>query len=273
MRVAVESMSLLKIKTESVNELKAYSHYIIMKAQLAGCLNEDGHIATPQESDIAGVCRTLSSRIYKQLSVCRENHIPELLECYNIIYRIGYKRLPDLNFIDRCSAQVFNAWKNGNREIDESIIFGIVYPLVEYMPEKAPIDYLEAFKSLKNKWLTTLQLHYYFPDATKAENYRRLAIIMRLDLYKDTQAVSEADKRRWCDRNQLSDFSGIGTNILRSYRSFISSLYPGFMEFDEQLALDNRILLELSSRPELHPHDSQAFALALRFNNEHLPQR
>ncbi len=79
---------------------------------------------------------------------------------------------------------------------------------------------------------------------------------------------SESVKRRWYDCNKIEAFSKVSSPILRSYRRFASSLFPAVLDYETQLDLDNRILSELSTRTDLTPHDREAFAMALQYNEE-----
>lgn len=248
--------------------IMGYTHYLMMNAQFAGNLRFDGHKATEEEVEVAERCRVLCDRITRRLALCKENDIPDMLECYDIAYRIGNRCVPDSGFINRQKRRVLKAWKSGFASVDESSVFGMVAPEVSRTPERAEREYVEAYLSIKERWLRTLAAHNCFPGVTAYENYRRLALMMRerLDSRFDGQ---DADvKRRWYERNKVDDFSTLGSRILRCYRRFISSLSPAVMDFDQKMELDNCIIAELSTRQDLNPYDREAFRLALEFNRE-----
>lgn len=251
-----------------IKSITAYTHWLVMRGQLAGNLRFDGHSTTAEETLVAEKCRKLCDRISHYLAVSKENAIPDLLECYDIAYRVGNRRMPDNTFIDRYKHRVLKAWKSGDRSIEESSVFGIVAPEVSYHPEKADKEYVRAYLQIKEKWLATLMRHKYFPNVTAYENYQQLAFIMRENLDKELGYDADDVKRRWYEHNRVEDFSTLGSMVLRSYRRFIGSLSPSLLDFDEKLELDNRIISELSTRTDLDPYDREAFRMALEFNRQ-----
>lgn len=115
-------------KVLDIKSLTAYSHYLVMKAQLSGNLCFDGHMPSEEERKIAEQCRQLSGKISRLLDVCRLNEVPDLIEYYDILYRIGNTCTPDSSFIRGHKLRVFKAWKAGDRRIEESQVFGIIAP-------------------------------------------------------------------------------------------------------------------------------------------------
>lgn len=172
----------------NVNDIKslmAYCHYLVMKAQLTGNLSFDGHKPTAEENHVAEQCRVVCEKISCKLNVCRVSEITELLDYYDICYRIGNKTLPDSTFISSQKKRVFKAWKSGDKEISESMIFGIVAPAISYHRGTVDRDYAIAYQTLKEKWISTLKKFARFPDATTYENYQRLALMMRENLDRE----------------------------------------------------------------------------------------
>ena len=255
-------------KAVDIKSLTAYSHYLVMRAQLSGNLCFDGHKPSEDERKIAEQCRLLSSKISRILDVCRLNEVPDLIEYYDILYRIGNKCMPDSSFISGHKLRVFKAWRAGDRRIEESQVFGIIAPQVTYHPETADRTYFAIYQSLKERWIATLGKHDRFPDATTYENYQRLALMMRENLDRELGKDADAVKRRWYKRNRVDDLTTLGTQLLRSYRRFVSSLFPSILNHKTVLDIDNRILEELSTRPYLPPHDREAFLLAREYNRQ-----
>ena len=252
----------------NVNDIKslmAYCHYLVMKAQLTGNLSFDGHKPTAEENHVAEQCRVVCGKISCKLNVCRLSEITVLLDYYDICYRIGNKTLPDSTFISSQKKRVFKAWKAGDKEISESMIFGIVAPAVSYNRGSIDRDYAIAYQTLKEKWIATLKKFARFPDTTSYENYQRLALIMRENLDRELGDDADTAKRRWYESNRVNDLTTLGTQLLRSYRRFASALFPNVLDYEEVTNLDNRILSELSTRADLSPHDHQAFILALEY--------
>ena len=157
MQTAHRVSTIYKIsKVENVKSIMAYSHSLIMRAQLIGNLCFDSHKPTEEENRVAEECRLMCERIFRKLNVSRISDIPELLDYCDIAYRIGNKTLPDSIFISTQKKHVFKAWKAGDREITESSIFGIIAPEVAYHPEKTNREYLTAYHTIKQKWIATL---------------------------------------------------------------------------------------------------------------------
>ncbi|MDE7116096.1 MAG: hypothetical protein K2O56_06705 [Muribaculaceae bacterium] len=236
-----------------MKDITGYSHYLAMKSQMSGMLVFDGHKATSEETSLRQECRRMSDRISLELSVCKEEEISLLLECYETMYRLGYSRMPDRRFIDTHRRRILDAWRRGNRRIAESQ----VYEISE-----------EARRELSDRWLAALMEHGCFPGVTAYENYQRLALIMRENLDKELGDDADNAKHGWYEHNRVGDLSTLGSMILRSYRRFVGSLFPVILGFDEKMELDNRILSELSTRIDLTPHDRAAYRMALEFNKQ-----
>lgn len=255
-------------KISDANSIMAYSHWLVMKAQIVGNLRFDGHTATAEETLVAQQCHTLCDKISRQITFCDDNDIPYLLECYDIAFRVGNKRIPDIDFINSHKRRVVKAWEAGDRKIEESSVFGIVAHDVKYRHKQADKDYFRIYQTIKEKWLDTLRMYDCFSEVTTYENYQRLALIMLENLDKELgNKVNEA-KRGWYEHNRVENISTLGSLILRSYRRFISSLFPSVLDFNEKIDLDDRILSELSTRTDLNPYDREAFRLSLEFNRE-----
>lgn len=251
-----------------VKSISSYCHYLMMKGQLSGNFCFDGHQSTKEEDKVAEQCSRMCDRITNILDICPINEIPELLDYYDIAYRIGNKCLPDKTIIGKHKRRVFNAWKAGDRTIEESVVYGMIMPEVAYHPENADRHYYVAYSTLKDRWLHTLKRFDYFPEVTTYENYHRLALMMRENIDAEVGNKSESIKRQWYEHNKIEDFSKVSSTILRSYRRFATSLFPAVFDYETQLDLDNRILSELSTRTDLPPYDREAFAMALQYNKE-----
>ncbi len=247
-------------------ELAGYAHYMLMRGQLAGSMTSDGHVVTEEERAIAAKCRTLSENIRKRLSKSRVDEIALLLDCYDIVYRLGFSQMPDMAYIDNQKRCIFEAWKSGDKLIEESVVFGIVSTALRQDNTKVDLEYKETYRTLKTEWLATLQRYNYFPQAIAYENYQRLALIMRESLSEHCKYERSA-KQKWYEYNKVDDLSHLSTQILRSYRRFTTALFPDVIDYESQQFLDNRILTELSTRHDLDPYDREAFRLALAYIN------
>ena len=92
--------------------------------------------------------------------------------------------------------------------------------------------------------------------------------MMRENLDRELGKNADTVKRRWYERNRVEDLSKLSSQILKSYRRFVNALFPSVLDYQEQLRLDNCLLSELYGRPDLPPHDRQAFQWALEYNKQ-----
>lgn len=243
--------------TIDLREMLAYSRYLIMLGQMGGNLMIDGHKPSDEELRNGEMCRSMCEKLYEELQDCNPGEIAELLECYDILHRMGYRKAPEPKFLRGCRQRMFGAWKGGDRNVEESRIFAMAVSSGDK----------EMKDTLLDKWVKTLTKYGHFPDTTTHENYQRLSLIMRekLDRYFGTNA--DDMKRRWAAHNTVTDLSTLGTRMLQSYRRFASSLYPTVVDdFEEKVELDNRILTELINRHDLSHYDREAYRLALNYN-------
>lgn len=243
--------------TIDIREMLAYSRYLIMLGQTGGNFMLDGHKPSAGELRTEELCRSLCDKIADELTDCEPGDIAELLECYDILHRMGYRKAPEPKFLHSCRQRMFDAWKEGDRNVEESQIFAMAVSSGDKVLKSTLLD----------KWIATLSKHGHFPDTATFENYQRLSLIMREKL--DGYFGKHADdmKRQWTTHNTVTDLSTLGTLILQSYRRFAASLYPLVVDdFDKKVELDNRILRELLTRRDLNPHDREALRMALDYN-------
>ncbi|MDE5883210.1 MAG: hypothetical protein K2H60_15930, partial [Muribaculaceae bacterium] len=96
-------------QNESIEELLGKSQYLVAKSQMDGNLTFDGHAKTVEELDNESRCRSLCARIERALETCSEEEIPELLEMYDLLHRIGYGKAPSPNFLATQRNRVYTA--------------------------------------------------------------------------------------------------------------------------------------------------------------------
>ena len=254
-------------RVSDVQEIVGYTHYLLMKGQMAGNMTLDGHEPTNEEQEIAVQCKVLSNDISRLLDKCRDEEIALLLECYDLAYRLGHGKMPDRDYIDNRKRRIFEAWKAGNMRIEESVVFGIVAADVRQNNTRTIPEYRETYIKLKSKWLDTLRRFNRFPGVTTYENYQRLALIMRENL-SDSCNNEKAAKQEWFEHNKVDDLSCLNSRILSSYRRFALALFPDVLTYKEQVALDFQILSELSCRHDLGYYEREAFRLAVGVNRK-----
>lgn len=250
---------------ETTDMLASQTQYIIMKAQLAGNMVFDGHAQTAEEKKNAEDCRLLCSKVERQLQSCKVNEIPILLSCYDSLFMVGYRRMPDGNLSDQYKPRVIDVWKRGDKTIEESDVFGLIAFDCAYSYGDSCSEYVSLYRSIKENWLDTLSKFDRFPGVTTKENYERLTLIMRENLDSRFDAESSKMKRKWYNANKVSDLSTLPTTILSAYRRFVSTLYPDVLTHDEQLSLDILVLKELSYRSDLDPYARKTYLLSLNY--------
>lgn len=248
---------------ETAEMLTSRSLYVIMKSQLAGNMVFDGHMPSAGEKKNSEESRLLCAKIERQLQSCKVKEIPMLLSCYDIIFMIGNRRMPDRNAFDCHKRRVIDAWKRGDKSIEESDVFGLLTPEVAYHPETANAEYVKIYRSIEDRWLDTLSKFDRFPEVTTKENYERLALLMRGNLEYRFDSDSAKMKQRWYEVNKVNDLTTLTTSILRSYHRFVSALYPDVLSYDEKLALETAIFKELSIHPDLDHYTRESYRLSL----------
>lgn len=248
---------------ETAEMLASRAQYVIMKSQTAGNMVFDGHIPTVEEKQNADDSRRLCDKIEHHLQTCKTSEIPVLLSCYNILFMIGNRRMPDRDTLDRYKRRVIDAWKHGDKTIEESDVFGLIAPVAAYHPETTDAEYVDIYRTMKDRWLDTLTKFDRFPDVTTAENYERLALIIRENLDDRFGPTSTKMKRKWYTANRLDDLAPLTTTILRAYHRFLTALYPDVLTSAQLRSLSAPILRELAARPALNPYTRQAARPAL----------
>lgn len=266
MQLTRETHTRRQTPMETTQMLVDHVQYILAKAQLAGNMVFDGHMPTAEEKRNAEECRLLCDKVERRLQTCKVNEIPALLGCYDFLYMIGNRRMPAGDLSDHYKRRVVDAWKHGDKTIQESDVFGLIAFDGAYSTGNIDREYTTLYRSIKDRWLDTLSKFDRFPDVTIKENYERLALIMRENLDSRFGADSAKMKRKWYDANKVTDLSTLTTTLLSTYRRLISALYPEILTHDEQISIDTLILKELSSRPDLDPYARVAYRLALDYN-------
>lgn len=253
---------------KTTEELVDHVQYILAKAQLAGNMVFDGHTPTAEEKRNAEECRLLCDKVERRLQSCKVNEIPALLGCYDFLYMAGNRRMPAGDLSDRCKRRVVDAWKHGDKTIQESDVFGLIAFDGAYSTGNTGREITTLYRSIKERWIATLSKFDRFTNVTIKENYERLALIMRENLDSRFGTDSAKMKRKWYDANKVTDLSTPTTTLLSTYRRFVTSLYPEILTHDEQLSLDTLILKGLSSRSDLNPYAREAYCLSLTYNTQ-----
>lgn len=252
-----------------IDDIVSRTHLIVMRAQIAGNFMLDGHEPTDEEVGIQMDAAKLANHVEHLLDICKDEDIVTLADCFDNVYRIGYKKMPAPSYIYRLHRRAFDAWKSGNKKIEESSVFTMIALKMTNPRIKVDEDQKQAYCMILDRWVEIVDKFGRFPDVTTYENYIRLSL-MRGHRIKDYYQDPTEIRRRWYEKNKVEDLSELSPMILQSYRRFISSMWPDVISFEDQLEIDNRILLELTGRQDLDPRDREACRLALHFNESQL---
>lgn len=247
----------------NIEDVVAYTHLLLMMAQTRGNLTLDGHKPDENEHRVTEEAKYMATRIEDLLQYCKAKDVQVLLEFYDIAYRIGFRKKPSQDFVNRQEERAFQAWLAGDKEIEESQIISMLQPNVLFSRNSVAALQIKAYEDIIGRWVETLMKCDCFPNTTADENFHRLAIVMRTNLSRVLGGGEIDEKRHWYDRNRVNEISSLNTRMLRSYRRFNSSLYPYIMDFNENIAVDCNILEELVKRTDMNLYDQEAFRLAL----------
>lgn len=232
---------------QELAELAASAHYLLVRAQIAGNMTCDGHVASDAELEIAAKCRELNEKLKAALAECNISEIGPLLDYYDFTYRLGYKKAPQTGYVNTLKSKIFEAWQSGEPQIEESMAFAVA-------PD------IEAKHKFLDNWIKILLEHNTFPKVGSCEKYQRLTLLMRENI-KTYGLDPRAAKQKWYEANRIADLGEVSTQILGSYRRFATSLFPDVLSYAAQQALDRQILNELLSRTTLPHREQEALRL------------
>lgn len=102
-----------------VAELNLMAQSLIGKCQSDGNLTFDGHRKTEAELDNEASARRLADRIGQKLGVCRPDEALDLIDTYDLLYRIGHGRLPSAVYMTAQRERIIEAWRSGDPLLPE----------------------------------------------------------------------------------------------------------------------------------------------------------
>lgn len=246
---------------------------LIDRAQHAGNFTIDGHTPTAEERAVAAEARRLNTAIERSMDRGSAEELPDLLDLYDITYRIAFGRLPDPDYIDRQVGRIMAAWQKGGSRMEESQIMQILAPRVTarcfhgsgYLAadrqrsrvadrrNSQAAEECRIYSALLGGWTTALLTHGRFPGTTTRETYLRLAILLRQPQEAiESQGAQESlpSLKPWiAKRFQETDLSRLSTPILQAYRRYQQSQFPSLIDYAEYRRRDHRIQAELCRRP------------------------
>ncbi|MDE6668692.1 MAG: hypothetical protein K2K26_03285 [Muribaculaceae bacterium] len=256
---------------KDISDVITSSHLLIIELQLLGA----GYYpdTVKKQSELETKACSLCGDIKQLLSVCKEEHITELIDCLGFLHPIAFHQpLPQAIIIAQLQ-RLFNAWQAGNKDIAESDLYALITlslrssascSLSSVASTSLTDDQLLTFLSLRDNWLTTLRTHNYFPEVTTYENYRRLTLLTEEPVIADIS--SDEEKLRWYHHNRIDDFSTLSSSLLTCYRRYILSLPSAVLDFEQRTEQDTAILHELLRRKDLRPLDREAYRFSIEYN-------
>lgn len=245
-----------------MDSLVEYSHYLALQGQDIGLTTFDGHTLSPKEVELKAKIRRVCQQVILKLQSCEPKDITALTDSYSTLYMIGYRTMPDSTFLDKQRNRLFDSWKSGDKTVEESQIYGMMLSATTIMPKSQ----IEAFNNMQARWIETLNEHNSFPDVNTYERYQRLALLMRDRNISCLNGNAKSAKKKWYERNKIANFSAVGSKILKSYRLFVTSLFPDVMTSARMMDQDNAVLNELIARRDLGDYEHDTFKLALDHN-------
>ncbi|MDE5878242.1 MAG: hypothetical protein K2H47_12205 [Muribaculaceae bacterium] len=123
---------------KDIGYVTASSRLLITELQLLGA----GYYSniTRQQSELETKARSLCAEIKQLLAVCKEEYIPELLDCLNLLHPIAFQQ-PLPQFIITTQLQrLFAAWQSGNKDIAESDLYALITLSLRSSTSKPSID-------------------------------------------------------------------------------------------------------------------------------------
>lgn len=248
-------------------DVAGYTHLLLAYAQTTG---------TPG-AELSMLMRRTADTIRHRISAAPAEHLRQLFESYDILYRIGYRQAPPQRIADECRRRYFDSWVVGNHAITQGDIYAMLSPAA-FAPlrhsgavttshgpaSRSDIDARQfaACYTIREEWIAQLRNRPTFTGVPLAENYLRLSLLMREDLRAWFRFDQRSRKRLWADRNRPADLSTLDTPTLLSYRTFVLSLWAAVTPSPSlNRAAEAPVLAALLSRPDLNPYERRALTI------------
>lgn len=262
-----EIPTIAKIDITNMADVAGYTHLLLAYAQTTG---------TPG-AELRMLMRRAADTIRHRIPAAPAEHLRQLFESYDILYRLGYRQAPPQRIADECRRRYFDSWVAGNHAISQGDIYAMLSPaafapLRHSAPNPAPRDIdarqFAACYTIREEWIAQLRNRPTFTGVPLAENYLRLSLLMREDLRAWFRFDKRSRKRLWADRNRPADLSALDTPTLLAYRTFVHSLWPAVTPTPSlNRAAEAPILAALLSRPDLNPYSRRALEMIALFFN------
>ncbi len=193
--------------------------------------------------------------------------IPRLLASYDMFYRIC-NGSPCFDYLRDVKLKTADKWLKGNKTISNTDV--ILLLLSEADRDIRTLDkrfYTYAISAV-GEWIEELSCNGKFIDTQLPEAYRRLAYLLRQDLfvYLDSKEQPKI-KARWIKEYTLSDaqLGDLATSDLWSYLAFANTASNLRSNMSDNKLSYEQIITKLASRPDIHPYYRQGIQLDLTY--------
>lgn len=197
---------------EDSEDAIAYAHQLMTRAQLAGCLNIDGHVPSREERALQSEIREFARSLRNNFDNCKPKHLYPLLSYHDMLYRVGFHEAPPRKFREDIIARIFEEWEKGDSGISEADLYAIVAPQVRARNPQLNPRHFSVYYRLRESWCRWLRHHDSFMEAaasrgergiTYAENYRRLTQLISDNLSAYFPNDEKERKSRWVAANLI----------------------------------------------------------------------
>lgn len=188
-----------------------YAHQLMTRAQLAGCLNIDGHVPSREERSLQIEIRLFVKELRELIDNCKPKYLYPFLSYHDMLYRVGFHEAPPRKFREDIIARIFEEWEKGDSGISEADLYAIVAPQVRARNPQLNPRHFSVYYRLRESWCRWLRHHDSFMinvdtssrenGMTYAENYRRLTQLISDNLSAYFPEDEKERKRRWVAAN------------------------------------------------------------------------
>ena len=196
---------------EDTEDAIAYAHQLMTRAQLAGCLNIDGHVPSREERALQSEIREFARSLRNNFDNCKPKYLYPLLSYHDMLYRVGFHEVPPRKFREDVVARIFEEWEKGDSGISEADLYAIVAPQVRARNPQLNPRHFSVYYRLRESWCRWLRHHDSFMinvnassrenGMTYAENYRRLTQLVSDNLSAYFPNDEKERKSRWVAAN------------------------------------------------------------------------
>lgn len=197
---------------EDAEDAIAYAHQLMTRAQLAGCLNIDGHVPSREERTLQSEIRVFVKELRELIGDCKPRYLYPLLSYHDMLYRVGFHEAPPRTFREDVVARIFEEWEKGGSGISEADLYAIVAPQVRARNPQLNPRHFSVYYRLRESWCRWLRHYDSFMEAaasrgesgiTYAENYRRLTQLISDNLSAYFPNDEKERKSRWVAANLI----------------------------------------------------------------------